>query len=44
MSSGRVAIMAIGAYSERKMLEMKTIDASPGSPINENRGRRYMER
>ena len=32
------AMIAMGAYSVRKVLEMNTIAASPGSPTNENRG------
>ena len=41
MLRGRVAIIAIGAYSGRNMLEIKTIADSPGSPMTEKRGVRY---
>jgi len=38
MLNGRVAIMAMGAYSGRNKLEMKTMDDSPGNPMSEKTG------
>jgi hypothetical protein len=35
---GRVEIIAIGPYKGKKILEIKTIAASPGSPRIENTG------
>jgi hypothetical protein len=38
ISNDKVEIIAIGAYSERKILEIKTIADSPGKPIFEKMG------
>jgi hypothetical protein len=37
-SSGRVAITAMGAYKDKKMLVMKTMADSPGRPMTVNAG------
>jgi hypothetical protein len=38
MLSGRVAMIAIGPYKGKNILEMKTMDDSPGNPIREKTG------
>ena len=40
----KVAIMAIGAYNGKKMLEIKTMAASPGKPIKIKKGVSRVER
>lgn len=40
-SSDNVAIMAMGAYNVRNMLEMNTIADSPGKPTTEKTGAKY---